>query len=200
MKRRRNTLLIALAVVASTISGTAIDIVPSESTVAERIKYMDAVLHVRAVSEPVVRAEDHGPRLRAANPDVAAIDPDFGKEPLLWPLVEQDVEVLEVMKGGSFAARGMTIRVGTSGGHNGMHLAANWREQRAMSVGGTYVLFLMELPAFGPLRYSHFDKFRVDPPLVITPHDESAYAKVLLRMGTTEALAHIRDFVRNGQR
>ena len=65
-----------------------------------------------------------------------------------------------------------------------------------MVVRGTYVLFLKEHPIFEQLRYDYFDMFRVDPPRVTTLHGNTAYAEVLLHMTPPEALAHIRDAVK----
>jgi hypothetical protein len=62
-----------------------------------------------------------------------------------------------------------------------------------MAEGGTYVLFLSHRPYYkGFLAYSAHDLFRLDRPRVTAPYNESAYAKVLIRMTPTEALAHIR--------
>ena len=192
MKRRPNTLMTALAVVAATVSGAAIDIKPVEKTVAERLKYMDVVLHVRAVSQPIVTTEDHAPIIREQAPEF--------KGPALFLTIEQDVQVLEVIKGKSFAVQGTTIRVTTGVGHNGLRLDPGWR-YHAMAEGGTYVLFLYDRPYFKRLlSYDPHDLFRVDPPRVTAPYyGDSAYAKTLIRMTPTEALAHIRQAVKNSQ-
>jgi hypothetical protein len=196
MKRPALTLLIALAVVLGRLTGAAIDIIPPEGSVAERVRNLEVVLLVRAVSEPTVRAEDILPSLRAANPDVIW-PPD---EKYLTPIIEQDVEVLEVMKGHAAVAAGTTIRVGTSGGHNAMHLAEGWRERRTMAARGTYVLFLSQHRPSTQLRYYYFDLFRLDPPRVTVPNGETAYGTTLAGMSPAGALSLIRDAVKNAQR
>ena len=192
MKKPRSTLMAALAIVAATVSGAAIDVKPVEKTVAERVKHMDVVLHVRAVSQPIVTTEDHAPTYREQGAQIEG--------PVLFLMVEQDVQVLEVIKGDSFAVRGTTIRVTTGVGHNGLRLAPGWR-YLTMAEGGTYVLFLSHRPYYkGFLAYDPHDLFRLDRPRVTAPYDDdSAYAKTLIRMTPTEALAHIRNAVKTSQ-
>ena len=189
---RLPALLIPLALVFASPTGTAVEIVPSEETVAERIKSVDAVLLVRALSEPTLRAEDYGPLIRQQNPGLAE---QVSGQAVLFPLIEQDVQVVEIMKGRSLSLLGSPIRVGTSGGHNGLHVDADWPQTRAMAVGGSYVLFLLNDSYFDQLRYDRHDMFRVDPPRVTTPHNEAPYAKALLGMSSSAALELIREAV-----
>jgi hypothetical protein len=192
MKRSVLVALVAGAVASAVLPGAAIDVIPEIKTVAERVAETDAVLRVRAVSEPTVRAEDLAPGLRESDPDASI------PGPLLMPLIEQDVEVLEVIKGDAYAVLGARLRLGTSGGDDGVYLASDWRQRRALAVGATYVLFLWEHARAKQLRYSWFDMFRLDRVRVIGP-DETPYGKALLTMTSSDALALIRDAVQNGR-
>jgi hypothetical protein len=179
--------LVLVAVVFANLTGVAVNIIPPQRTVAERVATMDAVLRVRPISEPTVRAEDLRPSLQEANPDVVF------PSPLLTPVIEQNVEVLEVIKGFSFAVVGTTIRIGTSGGHNGMHLDSDWR-RRTLSLGSTYVVFMSEHPWSKQLRYSYFDIFRLDDPRITMPN-EAPYGRALLRLNALDALDFVREAV-----
>lgn len=184
---KRVAALIVFAVIATTPDTTAIDIVPSEASVAERMQHFDAVLRVRAVDQPSVRPEDRRAVLEAANPDITF------NGPVLTPLIEQNVHILEVIKGASFATAGTTVRVGTSGGHNAMHLDHDWR-RRTLVAGGTYVLFVRYNAHAGQLRYQLWDLFRLDG-VRVTAAYEAPYAQALLERSPSAALALIRDAV-----
>ncbi len=188
---RRVAPLMVLTMLVSSLHVEAIDIVPPETSIAERIGRADAVvLRVRAVSEPTVRAYDHAPAIRAANPDV----PVSG--PFLSPLIEQNVQVVEVIKGQQFASAGTTIRIGTSGGHNSMHLAESW-QQRTLTVGADYVLFLTYDKWASELVYYYFDIFRLDSSGLVVPFD-TEYGKTLQGLRPTAALTAIRDAAARG--
>jgi hypothetical protein len=162
VKRTLRGPLALIAVLLASLNGLAINIVPAEKTVAERIATMDAVLRLRALGEPSVRAEDQRPSLQESNPDIVF------PYALLLPAIEQDVDVLEVIKGHAFAAVGGRIRIRTSGGHNGMHMESDWR-RRTLSPASTYVLFLSHDPRSTQLRYYHYDMFRLDDDRVTMP-------------------------------
>jgi hypothetical protein len=130
--------LTVAGILLATLTALAVDVVPSERTVAERIGHIQTVLRVRALTTAVVRAEDIGPRLRASiAPDPV---PPSMAGPILTPLIEQDVEVLEFLKGAAPIQVGATITIRTSGGHDGIHLDDSWSE-RALVRGGTFVIF-----------------------------------------------------------
>jgi hypothetical protein len=148
---------------------------------------MDAVLRVRPINEPTVRAEDLRPSFQESNPNLVF------PSPLLTPVIEQDVEVLEVIKGFDFAVVGTTIRISTSGGHNGMHLDSDWR-RRTLSLGSNYVLFMWQHPRSKQLQYSYFDIFRLDNSRITMPN-EAPYGQALLGLSALEALAFIREAV-----
>jgi len=181
--------LTSASVLLMTLNGAATVILsPSEKTVLERVARMDAVLCVRALSEPEVREEDWRPELQDADPVLTFL------EPIIVPMIEQEVEVLEVIKGRSFAVPGMPIRIGTFGGN----LDGDWR-RRTLVVDATYVVFISQHPGLEQLQYDPHDLFRLDGP-PISARYEAAYSRRLLGMSPSDALAFIRDAVANSQR
>ena len=192
MKRPPLPLLVVVALLVGSREGATIDILPDAATVAERVAAFDIVLRVRAASAPSVRAEDSAPAIRKANPELEL------REPMLSPVIEQDVEVLEVLRGRSSATEGAIIRVETSGGHNGMHLNDDWR-RRALVPQGEYILLLSVHPTSRQLRFLPFDMFRLDGPVVTVPF-ETAYGRTLLGMTPSEALVFIRGAVATSRR
>lgn len=106
--------------------------------------------------------------------------------------------MLEVLRGRSSATEGTTIRVETSGGHNGVHLDADWR-RRALVPQGQYILLLSEHPPSRQLRFLPFDMFRLDGPVVTVPF-ETAYGRTLLGMTPSEALVFLRGAVAASRR
>lgn len=181
----RVTPLLLLSVLLAAVDGAAVDIIPGERTITERITKMDAVLCVRAFTEPIVRAQDWRPAMIEANPGLSF------PEPVHIPVIEQDVEVLEVIKGGSLASVGTSVRIHTSGGHDGMHLDSDWR-RRTLKVDGIFVVFLVQNLTFKQLWYDRHDLFSLDGANVAAEY-ETTYGKTLLAMSPSEALAFLRD-------
>ena len=183
--------LLVIAILVTNLESAAVDVIPNDRTVAERIRNVDAVLLVRATGAAVVRGEDLAPAVRAESPELTI-------GPLLFAIIEQDLEIIEVMKGGAIAA-GTAFRAGTSGGHTGMDLASNWRS-RTLDERGTYVLFLSYVSRAKQWRYHYCDLFRVDTPEVLPACPITPYAKTLLGLSSSAAIAFIRDAAKSGQR
>jgi hypothetical protein len=162
-----------------------------ERTLAQRLESVDAVMHVRATGAPTTRAANITAELERLNSDVAF------RNPVIVPITEYEVVVLEVVKAFRIGIAGSSLRVGTQGGR------ANWegREIEAkkrvtdLVPGASYLLFLQYNSTFDQMMLGEGDIFRLDGPAVSSNAyaSSTAYGKELVGRSPNEVMELVRQ-------